>query len=58
LRKTPPRYGANANIDAVDPPFDHNLGDPPAMTEQDESDIIVFPQTLNDGYQPAPKADP
>ena len=44
----PPRY--RANIDVVDPPFDRHPGDPPAMTEQDERDIIAFLRTLTDGY--------
>jgi cytochrome c peroxidase len=46
----PPQY--RANIDTVDPPFDHKPGDPPAMTEQDEHDIIAFLRSLTDGYQP------
>ena len=46
----PLRY--RANVDTVDPPFDRNLGDPPAITEQDEADIIAFLQTLTDGYRP------
>ena len=46
----PPAY--RANVDTVDPPFDRNLGDPPAMTEHDEDDIIAFLQTLTDGYRP------
>jgi cytochrome c peroxidase len=41
-----------ANIDVADPPFDRHLGETPAMTAQDESDIIAFLQTLTDGYQP------
>ena len=44
----PPRY--RANIDMVDPPFDRQPGDKPAMTEKDESDIIAFLRTLTDGY--------
>ena len=40
------------NVDAVDPPFDRHPGDPPAMTEQDEADIIAFLRTLTDGYSP------
>ncbi len=47
----PPQY--RANVDIVDPPFDRNPGDPPAMTEQEESDIIAFLKTLTDGYPPA-----
>lgn len=45
----PEKYRANINID---PPFDRHLGDLPAMTAQDEADIIEFLMTLNDGYQP------
>jgi hypothetical protein len=41
-----------ANVDVADPPFDRHLGDPPAMTAQDEADIIAFLKTLTDGYQP------
>ncbi len=41
-----------ANIDVVDPPFDRHAGEAPAMTAQDESDIIAFLQTLTDGYKP------
>jgi cytochrome c peroxidase len=46
----PPAY--RDNVDTVDPPFDRNLGDPPAMTERDEDDIIAVRQTLTDGYRP------
>ena len=46
----PPRY--HANVDVADPPFNRHLGDEPAMTAQDEADIIAFLQTLNDGYKP------
>ena len=46
----PPQY--HANIDIADPPFNRHLGDPPAMTAQDEADIIAFLQTLTDGYKP------
>ena len=52
----PPRF--RANIDVVDPPFDRNPGDPPAMTEQDERDIIAFLRTLTDGYRPDPTVGP
>jgi cytochrome c peroxidase len=41
-----------ANVDVADPPFDRAPGDPPAMTEQDEADIIAFMRTLTDGYSP------
>jgi cytochrome c peroxidase len=37
-----------------DPPFDRQPGKMPAMTAQDEADIIAFLNTLNDGYQPLP----
>ncbi len=39
------------NVDIADPPFDRHPGDTPAMTADDEADIIAFLQTLNDGYQ-------
>jgi cytochrome c peroxidase len=42
-----------ANVDVSDPPFDRHLGEMPAMTAQDEADIIAFLKTLNDGYEPA-----
>jgi cytochrome c peroxidase len=49
----PPRY--RANIDVTDPPFDRKPGDAPAMSPQDERDIIAFLKTLTDGYSvPAP----
>jgi cytochrome c peroxidase len=41
-----------ANVDVSDPPFNRHLGDVPAMTAQDEADIIAFLKTLNDGYKP------
>jgi cytochrome c peroxidase len=41
------------NVDVSDPPFDRHLGDAPAMTAQDEADIIEFLKTLNDGYEPS-----
>jgi cytochrome c peroxidase len=46
----PPRY--RANVDVADPPFDRHAGEMPAMTAQDEADIIAFLQTLTDGYLP------
>ena len=46
----PSRY--QANVDVADPPFDRNLGDPPAISPQDEADIIAFLDTLTDGYTP------
>jgi cytochrome c peroxidase len=39
-----------SNVDVTDPPFDRKLADPPAMTPQDEADIIAFLGTLTDGY--------
>ena len=44
----------HANVDVADPPFNRHPGDQPAMTAQDEADIIAFLQTLNDGYKPEP----
>jgi cytochrome c peroxidase len=41
-----------ANVDVADPPFNRHPGETPAMTDQDEADIIAFLQTLNDGYKP------
>jgi cytochrome c peroxidase len=46
----PVQYQANADVS--DPPFNRQLGETPAMTEQDEADIIAFLKTLNDGYTP------
>jgi cytochrome c peroxidase len=43
------------NIDVTDPPFDRNPGEAPAMSPQDERDIIAFLQTLTDGYRPEPQ---
>jgi cytochrome c peroxidase len=37
----------------VDPPFDRHLGDRPAMTPEEEQDIIAFLQTLTDRYPAA-----
>jgi cytochrome c peroxidase len=41
-----------ANVDVSDPPLNRHPGETPAMTDQDETDIIAFLQTLNDGYKP------
>jgi len=41
-----------ANVDTVDPPFNRRPGQPPAITPQEERDIIAFLQTLTDGYHP------
>jgi len=43
----PARY--RANLDITDPPFDRKLGETPAMSTQDEQDIIAFLKTLTDG---------
>lgn len=40
------------NVDVTDPPFNRHLGETPAMTAQDEADIIAFLKTLSDGYKP------
>jgi cytochrome c peroxidase len=45
----PAKY--QANVDVTDPPFDRHPGDTPAMTPQDEADIIAFIKTLTDGHQ-------
>jgi cytochrome c peroxidase len=42
----------HANVDVSDPPFNRHPGDTPAMTDQDEADIIAFLKTLDDGYKP------
>jgi cytochrome c peroxidase len=44
----------HANVDVSDPPFNRHPGETPAMTAQDETDIIAFLTTLTDGYQPKP----
>ncbi len=43
-----------SNVDVADPPFNRNVGEAPAMSAQDEADIIAFLKTLTDGYQPMP----
>jgi len=40
-------------IDASDPPFNRHLGETPAMTAQDDADIVEFLKTPSDGYEPA-----
>jgi cytochrome c peroxidase len=42
----------HANVDVADAPFNRHPGDAPAMTDQDEADIIAFLKTLQDGYKP------
>lgn len=49
LNDIPEQY--HANVDVNDPPFNRHLGEAPAMTTQDEADIIAFLQTLTDGYK-------
>jgi cytochrome c peroxidase len=49
LNDLPPQY--RADVDVTDPPFDRKPGDAPAMTEEDEQDLIAFLQTLTDGYE-------
>ena len=49
----PPAYVGNIDVD--DPPFDRKPGDTPAMSPQDELDIIAFLETLTDGYQAVPR---
>ena len=46
----PAKY--QVNVDVSDPPFDRHPGETPAMTAQDEADVIAFLMTLNDGYKP------
>ncbi len=41
----------HANVDVADPPFNRHPGETPAMTTQDEADIIAFLKSLNDGYK-------
>src|SRR5271169_2555059 len=48
----------HANVDVSDPPLNRHLGEAPAMTAQDEADIIEFLKTLNDGYEPAKLVSP
>jgi len=50
LNDIPEQY--RANVDVSDPPFNRHLGETPAMTAQEEADIIAFLQTLTDGYKP------
>jgi cytochrome c peroxidase len=51
----PAKY--QANVDVADPPFNRHPGETPAMTAQDEADIIAFLQTLNDGYKPEQQSE-
>ena len=48
----PKRYWAN--VDVADPPFNRHLGERPAMTAEEEADMIAFLKTLTDGYTAKP----
>jgi cytochrome c peroxidase len=41
----------HANVDIKDAPFDRKLGDQPALSDDEITDIIAFLKTLTDGYQ-------
>jgi cytochrome c peroxidase len=43
----PVRYRGNVD---TQPPLDRHVGDPPALSEADIKDIVVFLNTLTDGY--------
>jgi cytochrome c peroxidase len=45
----PAEFHENVN---TDPPFDRRPGDPPALSDSEIDDIVVFLQTLTDGYRP------
>jgi cytochrome c peroxidase len=47
----PAKY--HVNVDVADAPLNRHPGQTPAMTAQDEADIIEFLKTLTDGYEPA-----
>jgi cytochrome c peroxidase len=40
------------NIDNTDPPLNRKLGDKPALTDAEVSDLVAFLKTLTDGYKP------
>ncbi|PFH11179.1 cytochrome c peroxidase [Collimonas sp. PA-H2] len=42
----------HANVDVTDAPFDSKAGAPPALTDDEIKDVVVFLKTLNDGYRP------
>ena len=44
----PPEH--HVNVDVTDPPFNRKRRDPPAMSSQEEEDIVAFLNTLTDGY--------
>ncbi len=41
-----------ANIDNTDPPLNQHLGDKPALSDAEVSDLVAFLHTLTDGYKP------
>ena len=43
----PAAYHENIN---VDPPFDRQPGEPPALSEAEIDDVVAFMRTLTDGY--------
>ena len=45
----PAAYSGNLDVQA---PFDRHAGDAAALSEQDIADIVVFLNTLNDGFKP------
>src|SRR5262249_60737293 len=45
----PAQYQRNINYE---PPFDRQPGQPPALSDQDVSDIVAFLRTLTDGFEP------
>jgi cytochrome c peroxidase len=47
----PVQYQGNVDTQA---PLDRQVGDPPALSEADIQDIVVFLNTLTDGYEPRP----
>lgn len=40
------------NVDKFDEPFTLHQGQPPAMTQKEENEVIAFLKTLTDGYRP------
>ena len=46
----PPQYAANVNSTEV--PYNRQLGDTPALTPAEIDDVVVFMNTLTDGYNP------
>jgi hypothetical protein len=45
----PAQYQRNINYE---PPFDRKPGQPPALSDQDVSDIVAFLRTLTGGFDP------